>query len=63
MQEFGKKQGLKESVTYYKKWGGKVKETIKLRFSKSGNDCVEKSYTTHYVKSKKGIALSSDALE
>ena len=32
MQEYGKKQGLKESFTYYKKWGGKGKETIKLRF-------------------------------
>lgn len=63
MQEFGKKQGLKESFNYYKKWGGKGKETIKLRFSKFGNDCVEKSYATHYVKSKEGIALSSDALE
>ncbi|MDF2612111.1 MAG: hypothetical protein K0R92_3585 [Lachnospiraceae bacterium] len=63
MQEYSKKQGLKESFTYYKKWGSKGKDTIKLRFSKSGNENVEKRYATHYVKSKEGIALSSDALE
>lgn len=42
LQEYGKKQGLKESFTYYKKWGSKGKDTIKLRFSKSGNETVEK---------------------
>ena len=63
MQEYGKKQGLKESFTYYKKWGSKGKENIKLRFGKSGNGSVEKSYATHYVKSKEGIALSSDAVD
>ena len=63
IQEFDKKLGLKEAFTFCKKRRGKGKETIKLRFSKSGKDCVEKSYSTHYVKSKEGIALSSDALE
>lgn len=52
LQEYGKKHGLKESFTYYKKWGSKGKDTIKLRFSKSGNETVEKSYATHFVKSK-----------
>lgn len=50
MKEYGKKQGLKKSFTYYKKWGSKGKDTIKLRFSKSGNESVEKSYATHFVK-------------
>lgn len=52
MQDYGKRQGLKESFTYYKRWGNKGKDTVKLSFSKSGNENVEKRYATHYVKSK-----------
>lgn len=63
MQEYGKKQGLKESFTYYKKWGSKGKDTTKLRFSKSGNEHVEKSYAKHYVKSNEDIAVGSDTVE
>jgi hypothetical protein len=63
MQEYSKKQGLKESFTYYKKWGSKGKDTTKLRFSKSGNEHVEKSYATHFVKSKEDIAVASDTVE
>lgn len=63
MQEYGKKQGLKESFTYYKKWGNKGKDKPKLRFSKSGNEHVEKSYATHFVKSKEDIAVASDTVE
>lgn len=63
MQEYGKKQGLKESFTYYKKWGNKGKTTAKLRFSKSGNKNVEMSYSTHFVISKEGISAASDTVE
>lgn len=52
MQDYGKIQGLKESFTYYKRWGTKGKDTVKLRFSKSGNENVEKRYAIHYVKNK-----------
>lgn len=55
MQDYGKRQGLKESFTYYKRWGSKGKDTVKLRFSKSGNENVEKRYATHYVKNKDWI--------
>lgn len=63
MQEYGKKQGLKESFTYYKKWGNKGKDTSKLRFSKSGSDNVEKRYATHYVKNKECILEERDTVE
>ena len=52
MRSYAKKQGLKASFTYYKRWGVKKrghKVTIPLRFSKSGNPEVEKQYATHYV--------------
>ena len=52
MRTYAKKQGLKASFTYYKRWGVKKrghKVTIPLRFSKSGNPEVEKQYATHYV--------------
>jgi hypothetical protein len=63
MQEYGKKQGLKESFTYYKRWGSKGKDTVKLRFSKSGNETVEKIYATHFVKNKEDISVASDTIE
>jgi hypothetical protein len=50
MQDYGKRQGLKESFSYYKRWGNKGKDTVKLRFSKSGIENVEKRYATHFVK-------------
>ena len=52
MRAYAKKQGLKASFTYYKRWGVKKrgkKVTIPLRFSKSGNPELEKQYATHYV--------------
>ncbi|ODS36000.1 MAG: hypothetical protein A7316_10405 [Candidatus Altiarchaeales archaeon WOR_SM1_86-2] len=41
---------LKESITTYKSWGKGSK--IILRFSKSGNNHLEKLYSTHYVIKK-----------
>lgn len=50
---YAKKSGLKPSFCYYKRWGVKKKHghkpTIQLRFSKSGNPDIERSYATHYM--------------
>jgi hypothetical protein len=50
MRGYASKQGLKPSWTDYRKWGkGK---NIRLRFSKSGDENIERSYATHYVCKK-----------
>ena len=54
---FAKKNNLKESWTFYKQWGRKNKKgnngskapAIKLRFSKSGDEHVERQYAMHYI--------------
>jgi hypothetical protein len=48
---YAKKQNLKASWTDYRKWG--KGENIRLRFSKSGNEQIERLYATHYVSQKK----------
>jgi hypothetical protein len=41
-------QGLKPSLSVYKKWGkGKI---IRLRFSKTGSPHMENKYATHYCQ-------------
>jgi hypothetical protein len=41
-------QGLKPSLSVYKKWGkGKI---IRLRLSKTGNPHMENKYATHYCQ-------------
>lgn len=49
MQAYAKSANLKESYTYYKQWGKKNKDKIKLRFTKTGNEFMEKKYATRYV--------------
>lgn len=50
IRSYAKKNDLKPSFTYYKRWGQKKsKESQKLRFSKIGIDEIEKAYATHYV--------------
>ena len=49
MQTYARTANLKESFTYYKRWGRKHKETIKLRFTKTGNVIMERRYATRYV--------------
>ena len=49
---FARKNDLKASWTFYKRWGCKGKK-IKLRFSKSGDEQIERSYATHYVSQRK----------
>ncbi|WP_070120878.1 hypothetical protein [Bacillus marinisedimentorum] len=48
-----REQGAKPSFTVYKGWGMKRKKLV-LRFSKSGNEQIEKSYATHYVHKRNG---------
>ena len=55
MRVYAKKAGYKESVTVYKQWGVKKKggqgrkPVIRLRFSKTGDENVERWYSTHFV--------------
>lgn len=46
MQKYAKTTNLKESCTYYKKSG---KGNIKLRFTKTGNEYMERRYSTRYT--------------
>ena len=50
MRHYADRNGLKPSFTCYKQWGRKNKPTIKLRFSRTGNEYMEKLYATHYVR-------------
>ena len=47
IQEYTKKNDLKASWTYYRQYACKTKR--RLRFSKSGNESLEKEYATHYL--------------
>lgn len=51
------KDGLKKSVSAYKKWG-KGKKTD-LRFSKSRNPNIERGYATHYVDTARVAELKA----
>ena len=44
--KYSKQLGLKESFTLYKKYG---KGKVKLKFSKTGIDNIEKRYATHFI--------------
>ena len=57
MKTYAKKAGLKPSFCYYKRWGVTKKTgqghkpVIPLRFSKSGDENIERAYATHFVNS------------
>ena len=54
VRNYAKAHNLKASETYYKRWRMKDKsKKIKLRFSKTANENIEKAYSTHYVDSKR----------
>ena len=56
VRAYARKNELSESWTFYKQWGRKGKKpVIKLRFSKHGDEAVERNYATHYI-SKERIA-------
>ena len=50
MKRYATRNNLKPSFTFYKQWGRKNKSTIKLKFTKTGNEYMENLYATHYVK-------------
>ena len=66
---YAKKTGLNPSVCYYKRWGMKkkggqgAKPVLPLRFSKTGDPAVEKSYATHYVDSKRIAAMKLKSIQ
>lgn len=51
MRSYAAKNNLKPSWTFYHQWG-KHKDR-KLRFSKSNDEKIERSYATHFVEVKK----------
>ena len=57
IRAYARKHNLKPSWSYYKRLGtnkkGNSGNAIKLRFSKSGDEHVEKLYATHYVSQQK----------
>ena len=54
MKRYAGRNSLKPSFTFYKQWGRKNKPTVKLRFSKTGSEYMERLYATHYVKNTCG---------
>lgn len=59
IQRLAHELDLNESWTYYKQYG-KGKKKIRLRFSKSGKEDIEKKYATHYMDSKKIKQLKAE---
>lgn len=66
MRVYARKSNLKPSFCVYKKWAVKKtsgqgkKPVIKLRFSKSGSEDIEKWYATHFVDSKQVDKIKSE---
>jgi hypothetical protein len=53
IRTYARKNSLKASWTFYRQWGRKEKKpAARLRFSKSGDETIEKGYATHYILSK-----------
>lgn len=50
MKSYARSKGWKENITEYRQWGSKSRV---LRFSKSGDPNIEKTYSTHYCVNKK----------
>ena len=57
IRAYAEKNGLKPSWTDYRRWG--KCENARLRFSKSGDEQIERLYATHYVGQRK-IEESAD---
>jgi len=60
VRAYARKNDLKPSFTFYKQYGRKGKHTIKLRFSKYGDEGVEKGYATHYVSAKRMAEIKQE---
>ncbi|MCP4641591.1 MAG: hypothetical protein GY851_14200 [bacterium] len=50
--------GLQASWTDYRRWGKGPKQ--RLKFSKFGDENIEKAYATHYVRKKKRHGVEAD---
>jgi len=61
MRAFATKNNLKPSWTYYRGWA-KAKD-IKLRFSKSGDENIEKAYATSFVSHQTIERLKAEKAE
>jgi|SRR6056297_833430 len=61
IQRLSKELELNESWTFYKQYGRKGKGLIKLRFSKSGKEDIEKRYATHYIDIKRRNLKAANA--
>jgi hypothetical protein len=59
MRGYAAKNALKPSWTCYHQWG-KNKER-RLRFSKSGDENIERQYATHFVDPKRVAEINSRA--
>jgi hypothetical protein len=54
VRAYARKNELSASWTFYKQWGRKGKKpVIKLRFSKHGDEAVERNYATHYISRRR----------
>lgn len=66
VRAYARKNNLNPSFCYYKQWGNKKKTgqghkpVAPLRFSKSGDTKIERSYATHYVDSAQIAALKEE---
>ena len=50
VRAYASKNNLKPSWTFYRQFGRKDKKpAIKLRFTRSGNEDIERAYATHYI--------------
>lgn len=62
VRDYASKNNLKPSWTFYKQWGRKGKKpSVKLRFSKHGDEGVECGYATHYISPERMTALKQPA--
>lgn len=62
VRAYARKNNLKPSWTFYKQWGRKEKKpAVKLRFSKYGDEGVERGYATHYISPKHAVAKKQPA--
>ena len=57
IRAYAKQHNLKPSWTDYRKWG--KGENIRLRFSKSGDEQIERFYATHYIGQQKADEAAS----
>ncbi|MCD8074905.1 MAG: hypothetical protein LUF27_07695 [Lachnospiraceae bacterium] len=67
IQSYAQEAGYRPSYCFYGRWGMKKKKDRSrrnvqpLRFSKSGNPKIERTYATHYVDGKRITELKAEA--